>query len=73
MKTVPADFITEQMILNEDPLFVSSGSPETPDNFRLTEPSPANNAGKPAGVLTDLDGNPRDPVKPDAGAYESGF
>ena len=73
MKTIPPDFISEAMILNQDPLFVSSGSPETPDNFRLTESSPVNNTGKAAGILTDLDGNPRDPSNPDPGAYESGF
>ncbi len=73
MKTIPPDFVSEAMILNQDPMFVSSGSPETPDNFRLTESSPVNNMGKPAGILTDLDGNPRDPSNPDLGAYEFGF
>jgi hypothetical protein len=37
--------------------------------FRLSESSPCINIGKPIGVLTDIEGKPRD-AQPDVGAYE---
>jgi|GEM_PF-1433846 len=56
---------------NFDPLFVDAAV----DNYHLTENSPALNTGAnawiPAGVDTDLDGNPRiKNTKVDMGAYE---
>lgn len=53
----------------QDPLFVGGG------NYRLTDPSPARNAGNdahvPSDLTTDLDGNPRMVSRVDMGAYES--
>lgn len=55
---------------NLDPLFDSVNTGNRYFNFRLqTKPSPAINKGIPAGIITDLDGKPRD-SQPDMGAYE---
>jgi hypothetical protein len=55
---------------NLDPLFDSVNTGNRYFNFRLqTKPSPAINKGIPAGILTDLDGKPRD-SQPDMGSYE---
>jgi hypothetical protein len=55
---------------NLDPLFDSVNTGNRFFNFRLqTKPSPAINKGIPAGIITDLDGKPRD-SQPDMGAYE---
>ena len=66
--------------LNQDPLFVDAngadGIPGTADDdLRLLPGSPVidagNNSAVPAGILTDMDGNPRfvdDPSTPDTGA-----
>jgi hypothetical protein len=55
---------------NLDPLFDSVNTGNRFFNFRLqTKPSPVINKGIPAGILTDLDGKPRD-GQPDMGAYE---
>jgi len=51
--------------LNADPNFVDIFR----YNYRLDTLSPAKNKGAAIGVLTDLDGNIRDPL-PDIGAYE---
>jgi len=56
--------------INTDPLFVDAAA----GNLRLKDDSPAidagNNAAVPAGVTTDLDGNPRIEYIVDMGAYE---
>ncbi|MGH7726905.1 MAG: choice-of-anchor Q domain-containing protein [Candidatus Eiseniibacteriota bacterium] len=55
--------------LFQDPLFIGGG------NYRLTDPSPARNAGSdarvPSDLTTDLDVNPRMVGRVDMGAYES--
>ncbi len=52
-------------IVNQDPMFLD---PEEYD-YHLDSLSPARNAGFDIGILSDLDGNPRDDF-PDIGAYE---
>lgn len=59
---------------NEDPRFVNSPGqlrPVYPFDYSLADDSPANGAASPlADFVTDLTDKPRDPVKPDIGAYE---
>jgi hypothetical protein len=66
---VPSNVTSSAMINNQDPLFTLVDNDEIQYDFRLKENSPAIGKGKPAGVVFDLDGNPRKPV-PDIGAYE---
>jgi predicted outer membrane repeat protein len=58
-------FISGLHCLEGDPLFVNPAI----GDYHLQVGSPAVNHGKNLGVLTDLDGTPRD-AKPDIGAYE---
>ncbi|MEO8584139.1 MAG: choice-of-anchor Q domain-containing protein, partial [Flavitalea sp.] len=61
------------MIENADPVFISIDTRKEMYDFHLQETSPAINTGAIIGVLTDLNGNARDPNFPDIGAYESAF
>jgi hypothetical protein len=55
---------------NQDPLFDSINTGSRYFDFRLqTRPSPAINKGILTGILTDLDGKPRD-SEPDMGCFE---
>ena len=55
---------------NQNPLFDSINTGSRYFDFRLqTRPSPAINKGTPTGILTDLDGKPRD-SEPDMGCFE---
>ncbi len=66
----PAFSTLTSNLKNLDPLFDSVNTGNRYFNFRLqTKPSPAINKGIPAGILTDLDGKPRD-SQPDMGSYE---
>lgn len=57
--------IYDNASVDADPLYVNSlGGDFTPSN------SAVNNTGAALGVLTDINGDPRDAVTPDAGAYE---
>src|SRR2546430_11780065 len=52
--------------IQADPLFVST------TNLHLACDSPADDAGTPvAGITTDIDGQPRDAIRPDVGADRS--
>jgi chorismate-pyruvate lyase len=59
---------------NEDPQFKNSPGqlrPVYPYDYSLADTSPANGAASPlADILIDLTDKPRDPAKPDIGAYE---
>jgi hypothetical protein len=64
-------FVTStDMINNEDPAFRITNTDKNQYDFRLKEESPAIGFGKAAGVMQDLDGNPRKMTTPDPGAYE---
>lgn len=69
IKNEPAG-VQQLNMLNADPLFDTLNSISGSYNFRLRDNSPAINHGLPAGLLTDLDGRPRNSDSPDAGAYE---
>lgn len=68
----PEGVTVSGMIPNQDPMFRNTNNREAAYDFRLNEGSPAINAGIPAGIMIDLDGNIRD-VNPDAGAFETSF
>jgi len=58
------------MIANVDPLFDSVNTVSGHYDFHLQAGSPAIGQGAAAGVLIDLDGNPRPGVAPDLGCYQ---
>jgi hypothetical protein len=58
------------IISNQDPVFDSINTGKRIFNFRLKDSSPAIKAGANAGVIADLDGNPRPVNQPDLGAYQ---
>jgi hypothetical protein len=58
------------MIVNMDPLFDSVNTSAPYYNFHLQATSPALGAGAAAGILIDLDGNPRPAMSPDLGCYQ---
>lgn len=66
----PANSTLTNNLKNLNPLFDSINTGNRFYDFRLqTKPSPAINAGANAGVLSDLDGKPRD-AQPDMGSFE---
>jgi len=68
--TPPPNTTLTGNLLNTPPLFDSINESARYYDFRIgRKPSPAINAGKNIGILTDLDGKPRD-IKPDIGSYE---
>lgn len=69
VQTNPANSIINGAI-NQNPLFDSVNTVQKIFNFRLKEGSPAINKGVNAGIMVDLDGNPRPVGLPDLGAYE---
>jgi hypothetical protein len=62
--------VATAMIANMDPLFDSVNTVAGYYDFHLQAGSPAVGQGAAAGVLIDLDGNPRPGVSPDLGCYE---
>jgi hypothetical protein len=66
----PSGVTVANMIVNSDPLFDSVNTVVNFYNFHLQANSPAIGAGTAAGVLVDLDGNPRPAVGPDLGCYQ---
>jgi hypothetical protein len=58
------------MIANLDPLFDSVNTVSGYYNFHLQAASPAVGQGTAAGVLIDLDGNPRPAMSPDLGCFQ---
>ncbi|MEP6748072.1 MAG: choice-of-anchor Q domain-containing protein [Bacteroidota bacterium] len=71
VKDTPANLASAvNIISNQDPLFDSINVSKRIFNFRLKNGSPAIDKGVNAGVLSDLDGNPRPSGLPDLGAYE---
>lgn len=70
VKTPPSIVVATNMIVNQDPLFDSVNTSANFYNFRLQSASPAAGAGMAAGILIDLDGNPRPAMAPDLGCYQ---
>jgi len=66
----PSGVTVANMIVNSDPLFDSVNTAVNFYNFHLQANSPAIGVGAAAGVLVDLDGNPRPAVGPDLGCYQ---
>ncbi len=70
VQTVPTNISATAMLANMDPLFDSVNNSANYYDFHLRAASPALGKGASAGVLTDLDGNPRPAVAPDLGCYQ---
>lgn len=71
--TDPEGVTATGMISNQDPAFTTVDNKNRIYDFRLTEGSPALNAGVNAGIPADIEENERDTDNPDIGAYESTF
>lgn len=69
----PEGVNAENIIANEDPLFMSIDNRNRIYDFRLMEGSPAIKAGVATGITTDIEEHPRDANNPDLGAFESTF
>jgi len=70
VQDVPAPITSSAIIANQDPLFDSINNSTLYYNFHLQTGSPALGAGMSAGILIDLDGNPRPATNPDLGCYQ---
>jgi hypothetical protein len=70
VQDLPTGVTSANMILNQDPLFDSVNTAVNYFDFHLKANSPAVGAGAAAGVMVDLDGNPRPVVAPDLGCYQ---
>jgi hypothetical protein len=70
VQTVPSNVATANMIVNMDPRFDSVNTSTNYYDFRLQAGSPALGQGLAAGILTDLNGNPRPAIGPDLGCYQ---
>jgi hypothetical protein len=70
VKNNPALADTSNIISNMDPLFEMINNQQRLYDFHLMDGSPAIDKGKNAGVILDLDGNPRPVGNPDLGCYE---
>jgi hypothetical protein len=70
VKTAPGNVATSNMIVNTDPMFDSVNNVRRYYDLHLKASSPLINKGVDAGVLLDLDGNPRPVGLPDLGCYE---
>lgn len=66
----PANTTMTQIINNQPPQFDSINTNRNYFDFRLKTGSPAINKGVNAGIITDLDGNPRAVGLPDLGCFE---
>jgi hypothetical protein len=71
--TDPSGINSENIISNEDPLFMTIDNQNRIYDFRLMEGSAALDAGMNAGVATDIEGSSRNTNNPDLGAFESPF
>ena len=70
VKAAPAGVTATGMIVNQDPLFETVNNARGVYDFHLSPGSPALGGGLPAGLLIDLDGNPRPASTPDIGCYQ---
>jgi len=71
VKTDPVGISLANIINNQSPQFDSIDVSKRYYDFHLrTKNSPALNAGMDAGIMNDLDGNPRPVGNPDLGCYE---
>ncbi|HTQ64399.1 MAG TPA: choice-of-anchor Q domain-containing protein [Puia sp.] len=70
VKDMPAATDTSNIISNLDPLFELINNQQRIYDFHLMNGSPAIDRGKDAGIVSDLDGNPRPVGNPDLGCYE---
>jgi hypothetical protein len=72
VQTAPSGqgIVAAAMIANMDPLFDSVNTVSGYYDLHLQTGSPAIGQGAAAGVLIDLDGNPRPAVSPDLGCYQ---
>jgi hypothetical protein len=66
----PPNIDSSFLLLNSDPLFISTGYPVKDFNFHLQGSSPALNYGIGLGIPIDLDGSTRPSSQPDLGCYE---
>jgi hypothetical protein len=71
VQAAPANATTNQVINNQPPLFDSISTSGNYYDFRLKTGSPAINKGVNAGVVIDLDGEPRPVGVPDLGAFDN--
>jgi hypothetical protein len=71
VKAPPAGVTTAGLVANLDPLFDSVNNSRRFYDLHLRSGSPAAGAGVAAGLLIDLDGNPRPVSAPDLGCYQS--
>jgi hypothetical protein len=67
---VPEGVTLSQNVYNVDPEFEEIDSEKRKYNFRLMENSPAIGIGKSTDIKIDMEGNTRNSVSPDLGAYE---
>jgi hypothetical protein len=68
--STPVGITSAAILANEDPLFDSVNNGTLYYDFHLQTGSPAVGAGLSAGILIDLDGNPRPVTNPDLGCYQ---
>jgi hypothetical protein len=70
VQMAPSGVVATAMIANLNPMFDSVNSSANHFDFHLQPGSPALGQGAAAGILIDLDGNPRPVVSPDMGCYQ---
>jgi hypothetical protein len=71
VQTAPSNVVATAMIANLNPMFDSVNTSANHFDFHLQPGSPALGQGAAAGILIDLDGNPRPVVSPDLGCYQA--
>jgi hypothetical protein len=70
VQTAPSNVVATAMIANLNPMFDSVNTSANYFDFHLQAGSPVLGQGAAAGILIDLDGNPRPVVSPDMGCYQ---
>ncbi|HPG12605.1 MAG TPA: hypothetical protein PLU37_13825, partial [Chitinophagaceae bacterium] len=70
VQNTPSNITSNQVIVNQPPIFDSINTADNFYNFRLKDISPAINMGIISPVTIDLDGNLRPVGVPDLGCFE---